>query len=152
MTYMRFCFNAFCVTCLKQSSQQQPSFLCTLFLWQKNFSNSSIPEQFKWINWVTASVKQTSVQTVKLLFDVHFNMQKCFQDPNSLRGAAQPVVSSSMRSSQPAHAVLPTVSPPGNMLGRLCWKRRNFTLLWASSTRAVSRRLLSGTDVGTDKL
>ncbi|XP_010719052.1 FK506-binding protein 15 isoform X4 [Meleagris gallopavo] len=34
------------------------------------------------------------------------------EDPNSLRGAAQPVVSSSMRSSQPAHAVLPTVSPP----------------------------------------
>ncbi|XP_072208925.1 FK506-binding protein 15 isoform X3 [Excalfactoria chinensis] len=33
------------------------------------------------------------------------------EDPNSLRGAAQPVVSSSMRSSQPAHAVLPTVSP-----------------------------------------
>ncbi|XP_048821992.1 FK506-binding protein 15 isoform X4 [Lagopus muta] len=32
------------------------------------------------------------------------------EDPNSLRGAAQPVVSSSMRSSQPAHAVLPTVS------------------------------------------
>ncbi|XP_015734101.1 FK506-binding protein 15 isoform X4 [Coturnix japonica] len=33
------------------------------------------------------------------------------EDPNSLRGAAQPVVSSSMRSSQPAHAVLPTVAP-----------------------------------------
>ncbi|XP_052537214.1 FK506-binding protein 15 isoform X1 [Tympanuchus pallidicinctus] len=32
------------------------------------------------------------------------------EDPNSLRGAAQPVVSSSMRLSQPAHAVLPTMS------------------------------------------
>uniref|UniRef100_A0A669Q538 peptidylprolyl isomerase n=1 Tax=Phasianus colchicus TaxID=9054 RepID=A0A669Q538_PHACC len=57
------------------------------------------------------------------------------EDPNSLRGAAQPVVSSSMRSSQPAHAVLPTVSPQGNMLGRLCWEQRNFTSLWASGTR-----------------
>uniref|UniRef100_A0A669QBP0 peptidylprolyl isomerase n=1 Tax=Phasianus colchicus TaxID=9054 RepID=A0A669QBP0_PHACC len=68
------------------------------------------------------------------------------EDPNSLRGAAQPVVSSSMRSSQPAHAVLPTVSPQGNMLGRLCWEQRNFTSLWASGTRPVSRRLLSGTE------
>ncbi|XP_065593744.1 FK506-binding protein 15 isoform X2 [Cyrtonyx montezumae] len=33
------------------------------------------------------------------------------EDPNSLRGAAQPLASSSTRSSQPAHAVLPTVSP-----------------------------------------
>ncbi|XP_010719051.1 FK506-binding protein 15 isoform X3 [Meleagris gallopavo] len=39
------------------------------------------------------------------------------EDPNSLRGAAQPVVSSSMRSSQPAHAVLPTVSPPAQASG-----------------------------------
>ncbi|KAM7087644.1 FK506-binding protein 15 isoform 2-T4 [Ciconia maguari] len=31
-------------------------------------------------------------------------------DPNTLRGTAQPVASSSMRPSQPAHAVLPTVS------------------------------------------
>uniref|UniRef100_A0A8C2U2H4 peptidylprolyl isomerase n=1 Tax=Coturnix japonica TaxID=93934 RepID=A0A8C2U2H4_COTJA len=56
------------------------------------------------------------------------------EDPNSLRGAAQPVVSSSMRSSQPAHAVLPTVAPQGNMLVRQCWEQRNFTLLWPSST------------------
>ncbi|XP_031457378.1 FK506-binding protein 15 isoform X2 [Phasianus colchicus] len=39
------------------------------------------------------------------------------EDPNSLRGAAQPVVSSSMRSSQPAHAVLPTVSPQAQASG-----------------------------------
>ncbi|XP_068269837.1 FK506-binding protein 15 isoform X2 [Nyctibius grandis] len=32
------------------------------------------------------------------------------EDPNTLRGTAQPVASSSMRPSQPAHAVLPTVS------------------------------------------
>ncbi|XP_035747798.1 FK506-binding protein 15 isoform X3 [Egretta garzetta] len=32
------------------------------------------------------------------------------EDPNTLRGTAQPVTSSSMRPSQPAHAVLPTVS------------------------------------------
>ncbi|XP_009992637.1 PREDICTED: FK506-binding protein 15 [Chaetura pelagica] len=32
------------------------------------------------------------------------------EDPNTLRGTAQPVSSSSMRPSQPAHAVLPTVS------------------------------------------
>ncbi|KAM4647547.1 FK506-binding protein 15 isoform 4-T5 [Amazona ochrocephala] len=31
-------------------------------------------------------------------------------DPNTLRGTAQPVASSSVRSAQPAHAVLPTVS------------------------------------------
>uniref|UniRef100_A0A8C2U1T2 peptidylprolyl isomerase n=1 Tax=Coturnix japonica TaxID=93934 RepID=A0A8C2U1T2_COTJA len=68
------------------------------------------------------------------------------EDPNSLRGAAQPVVSSSMRSSQPAHAVLPTVAPQGNMLVRQCWEQRNFTLLWPSST-SVSRRLLSETEV-----
>ncbi|XP_021270070.1 FK506-binding protein 15 isoform X2 [Numida meleagris] len=39
------------------------------------------------------------------------------EDPNSLRGAAQPVASSSMRSSQPAHAVLPTVSPQAQASG-----------------------------------
>ncbi|XP_048821991.1 FK506-binding protein 15 isoform X3 [Lagopus muta] len=39
------------------------------------------------------------------------------EDPNSLRGAAQPVVSSSMRSSQPAHAVLPTVSSQAQASG-----------------------------------
>ncbi|KAM9176596.1 FK506-binding protein 15 isoform 5-T5 [Mergus octosetaceus] len=33
------------------------------------------------------------------------------EDPNTQRGAPQPVASSSMRLSQPAHAVLPTVSP-----------------------------------------
>nr|XP_047910407.1 FK506-binding protein 15 isoform X4 [Anser cygnoides]XP_047910419.1 FK506-binding protein 15 isoform X6 [Anser cygnoides] len=33
------------------------------------------------------------------------------EDPNTQRGASQPVASSSMRPSQPAHAVLPTVSP-----------------------------------------
>ncbi|EOA95708.1 FK506-binding protein 15, partial [Anas platyrhynchos] len=33
------------------------------------------------------------------------------EDPNTQRGAPQPVASSSMRPSQPAHAVLPTVSP-----------------------------------------
>ncbi|XP_074779816.1 FK506-binding protein 15 isoform X2 [Athene noctua] len=32
------------------------------------------------------------------------------EDPNTLRGTAQPVASSSVRPSQPAHAVLPTVS------------------------------------------
>ncbi|KAM4647546.1 FK506-binding protein 15 isoform 3-T4 [Amazona ochrocephala] len=32
------------------------------------------------------------------------------EDPNTLRGTAQPVASSSVRSAQPAHAVLPTVS------------------------------------------
>ncbi|KFW06271.1 FK506-binding protein 15, partial [Fulmarus glacialis] len=32
------------------------------------------------------------------------------EDPNTLRGTTQPVASSSMRPSQPAHAVLPTVS------------------------------------------
>ncbi|XP_008943289.1 PREDICTED: FK506-binding protein 15, partial [Merops nubicus] len=32
------------------------------------------------------------------------------EDPNTLRGTAQPVASSSMRPSQPAHTVLPTVS------------------------------------------
>ncbi|XP_030362888.1 FK506-binding protein 15 isoform X1 [Strigops habroptila] len=32
------------------------------------------------------------------------------EDPNTLRGTAQPVASSSMRPAQPAHAVLPTVS------------------------------------------
>ncbi|XP_035197438.1 FK506-binding protein 15 isoform X3 [Oxyura jamaicensis] len=33
------------------------------------------------------------------------------EDPNTQRGASQPVASSSMRPSQPAHVVLPTVSP-----------------------------------------
>ncbi|XP_071622669.1 FK506-binding protein 15 isoform X1 [Heliangelus exortis] len=33
------------------------------------------------------------------------------EDPNTLRGTAQPVVPASMRPSQPAHVVLPTVSP-----------------------------------------
>uniref|UniRef100_A0A8C0BY19 peptidylprolyl isomerase n=1 Tax=Buteo japonicus TaxID=224669 RepID=A0A8C0BY19_9AVES len=38
------------------------------------------------------------------------------EDPNTLRGTAQPVASSSVRPSQPAHVVLPTVSTQGNML------------------------------------
>uniref|UniRef100_A0A8C3JI78 peptidylprolyl isomerase n=2 Tax=Scolopacidae TaxID=8917 RepID=A0A8C3JI78_9CHAR len=60
------------------------------------------------------------------------------EDPNTLRGTAQPVASSSVRPSQPAHAVLPTVSTQGNLLVRLGLVQRNVTSSQASSTRAIS--------------